>query len=568
MRKQKTSLIKDFLMIIVTCWLVPLVIVVALAGLLLGRSYEKSAQQKLDVSAQYAVHHIQMHLDEAIYDSKSASYEGIIGSAYREYQQSGDSVSLYREVEAYLNRNYARAQQYKAVFVCFLDKMVNADVYLTNSSITGYELLQECQQNSPQILDAMKDADTNIRFILLDGNLYLARNLLNTHFETYATVVMMLDPMAIFGPLDALSQISGTQMCLDDTAFYIDDQGNLEMSEECCMKNGDVHYTVEKDGHSFAVSANIPEYHVLRENPWLYVAIVLLALMVLPLLIFVILLFRKHVTQPMATLAAAHRQVEAGNRGYEIAETAPNEEFDQMYGKFNEMSKELKNQFDRSYLEQQAAQKAQIKALQSQINPHFLNNTLEIINWEARLADNTRISAMIEALSTMLGAALDRKGRTQIPLSEELGYVDAYLYIIQERLGEGFRVYKQIDADTLSQTVPRLILQPIVENAVEHDITARHGGSLWVRAYLREHDMVLEVEHDGTMTQEDRENINELLSDQTGKNCVGIHNVYQRLKLIYGSQGALRIEETAKGTILARICFPADFAQSEGGKTE
>ena len=75
-------------------------------------------------------------------------------------------------------------------------------------------------------------------------------------------------------------------------------------------------------------------------------------------------------------------------------------------------------------------------ALQSQINPHFLNNTLEIINWEARLSDNRKVSAMIEALSTMLEATLNRKKRHMVALSEELSYVDAYLYIISQRLGE------------------------------------------------------------------------------------------------------------------------------------
>ena len=69
------------------------------------------------------------------------------------------------------------------------------------------------------------------------------------------------------------------------------------------------------------------------------------------------------------------------------------------------MSTELKSQFERLYLEQQSLQEARIKALQSQINPHFPGNTLEIINWEARLAENDKVSAMIEALSTMLDAA-------------------------------------------------------------------------------------------------------------------------------------------------------------------
>ena len=233
-------------------------------------------------------------------------------------------------------------------------------------------------------------------------------------------------------------------------------------------------------------------------------------------------------------------------------------EFEKLYTHFNGMSLELQNQFERARLEQQATQRAQVKALQSQINPHFLNNTLEIINWEARMADNEQVSAMIEALSTMLDAALDRDGRTQIPLREEMGYVDAYLYIIRERLGDGFHVYKEIDQVILDQTVPRLILQPIVENAVEHDITARHGGNLWVRAFRRGERMVLEVEHDGVMDEEDRERIRALLSDGGElESRVGLRNVHQRLKLIYGDDASLEVGETGNGAILARIDFPA-----------
>ena len=221
------------------------------------------------------------------------------------------------------------------------------------------------------------------------------------------------------------------------------------------------------------------------------------------------------------------------------------------------MSSEMKEQFERSYLEQQASQRAQIKALQSQINPHFLNNTLEIINWEARMAGNDRVGAMIEALSTMLNAALDRDGRTQIALREELSYMDAYLYIIRERLGESFCVHKQIDESLLSRQVPRLILQPIAENAVEHDLARHGGGNLWLRVYRAGHRLVLEVEHDGSMTEKDRERIADQLEGEGEiSSSVGIRNVSKRLKLIYGKEGALSMDETDHGTILARISFP------------
>ena len=152
---------------------------------------------------------------------------------------------------------------------------------------------------------------------------------------------------------------------------------------------------------------------------------------------------------------------------------------------------------------------------------------------------------------------LDRDGRTQIALREELGYVDAYLYIIRERLGEGFHVHKEIDESLLQRQVPRLILQPIVENAVEHDMTRNGGGELWLRVYRQERLLVLEVEHEGSMTEADREKVaGQLRSTSEISGSVGIQNVNQRLKLIYGEDGSLSLDETGRGTILARIRFP------------
>lgn len=226
------------------------------------------------------------------------------------------------------------------------------------------------------------------------------------------------------------------------------------------------------------------------------------------------------------------------------------------------MSAEMKNQFERSYLEQQALQQARIKALQSQINPHFLNNTLEIINWEARIAGNDRVSAMIEALSTMLNASMGRDGRDKIHLREELGYVDAYLYIIRERLGERLEIRREVDESILDVMVPRLILQPIVENAVEHDITARRGGKLSIRAHRENDRMVLEVEHDGTMSDEDLETIRATLAsaaaDTDTRGQLGLRNVNQRLHLLYGSDGELSVGQNGADTILARVSFPIE----------
>lgn len=548
---KKISLRSGLVSVILICWLMPIIIIATLSGILLNKNYRKSIQQEIRVEAENALNQVRKNIEDAIWDSKAVSYDGIIRGAYRSYLQDGDSAQLYRSVSDYLNQNFSRESRYRAAFVRFWGDDAGASAYVLCRGTTGYDLLMQCQRRAPQIVEAMEDTDTDIRFLYLDDSLYMARNLLDNHFQPYATIAVLLDPEVVFQSLEVIGRVSSLNLSIDGCSVP------LTNGDAVPGTGGEIRYTVDVDGHELAFLAYPEAYNIWMDTPWLRWAVAGVALMALPLLTVMIGLFYRHVTSPMEALSEANVQVQSGQRGYQIAQTAPNAEFEKLYANFNTMSAELKHQFEQSYLEQRATQKAQIKALQSQINPHFLNNTLEIISWEARIADNERVCAMIEALSTMLTAALDRDGRTQIPLSEELGYVEAYLYIIRERLGGALQVSQQIDPEMKEQLIPRLILQPIVENAVEHDITANRSGRLVLRAWQEAGETVLEVEHDGTMTDADRENIRRLASaENPGKGRVGLRNVYRRLKLLYGEAGNLTIEEVTPGTILARLRFP------------
>lgn len=548
---KKISLRSGLVSAILICWLMPIVIIVTLSGILLNNNYRKSIQQEIRTEAENALEQVRMHLEDAIWDSKAVSYDGIVRGAYRNYLLDADSARLYRSVSDYLSQNFSRESCYRAAFICFWGNASDASAYVLCRGTTGHNLLMQCQAVAPKIVEAMEDTDTGIRFLYLDDSLYMARNLLDSQFRPYATIAVLLEPEVMFQSLEVIGRVSSLRLWVDECPVPLPDRGDDASSGE------EIRYTLDVDGHELAFSAYPEAYNIWGDTPWLRWAVAGVALMVLPLLMVMIGLFYRHVTSPMEALAEANVQVQSGQRGYQISQKAPNTEFEKLYNNFNSMSLELKNQFERAYQEQRATQKAQIKALQSQINPHFLNNTLEIISWEARLADNERVCAMIEALSTMLTAALDRDGRTQIPLSEELGYVEAYLYIIRERLGGALQVSQQIDPEMKEQLIPRLILQPIVENAVEHDITASRGGRLVLRAWQEAGEILLEVEHDGTMTETDRENIRRLASmENPGKGRVGLRNVYHRLKLLYGEAGVLTIEEVTPGTILARLRFP------------
>ena len=334
-------------------------------------------------------------------------------------------------------------------------------------------------------------------------------------------------------------------------------------------------YPIDCDGHTLLLTAQSTALRPLSTMPMLRWAIAGIALLGIPLSLLVALIFNRSVNRPMEVLLDANRRVENGERGYVITAEAPNTEFRQLYSQFNAMSSELKSQFERLYLEQQALQQAKIRALQSQINPHFLNNTLEIINWEARLADNERVCSMIEALSTMLDAAIGRDGRAQIPLAEELQYVDAYLYITKERLGDRLTLRREIDETMLPVRIPRLMLQPIVENAVEHDLS-RRGGELCLRAVPQKDGRLLfEIEHDGEMTPDGWARIQDALQSPAGpagpqRGSVGVRNVAQRLRLLYGEQCSFTITAPQPGKILARIVLPqaADAATTDNERQQ
>ena len=555
--KKPISLRTRLLSIVLLCWVLPILSVTLLAGFLLGRSYEQASRQELDSRAQNAVEQTAIRMDAVFEASKSVSYDGVVRNSYRLYQRDGDGAAFYRTVTDYLSTHFTRDERVLAAFLSFWNDDIGP--YAASRGDLGYSAQRIYREEvEADLLEKVKDLDTGILLLEYDGELYVARNLVDSHFRPYATVVLLCDREVLFQSLDAVKQISSAELILDDTLLYGDDRllhtvENRETASEHV-------YTRELSGHSIRIEASLPPFSFWRDIPQVRTTALFVLLLVFPLLAVMLYLFRRYVTKPVEILVDANNRLQAGERGYTIETTADSREFYRLFGHFNEMSTELKNQFDRSVQEQQALQEAKMKALQLQINPHFLNNTLEIINWEARLANDTRASSMLEALSVMMNGTLGRDGRSRIPLREELTYVDAYLYIIRERLGERLAITREIDENMLDVQVPRLILQPIVENAVEHDLTPRRGGQLSIRARQEDNFVILEAEHDGHMTPEDLATIDAVLSspvEDTGiSGQIGLRNVRQRLTLLYGDQGTVRLSQPEEGRILARVSFP------------
>ena len=541
---------------LLACWVIPVIAIVVVAGVLLNHNYERSLRESISANVDHAMEQTVLRLSAAVEASKAVSYNGEVREAYRAYQQSGDSQTLHNRVMSYFNQNFSRDEDFKAVFLTFNDHPDNLYYYADSYRPNNYQRLQHYRTKvHGRVTALLSTVDTGIYFLEDEDELYMVRSLMTSSFEPYAELALLCDKDTIFQPFRAVSTGAQVDVALDDVAFRLSEQEDGDADGRTLITD----YSTDFSGHKISVTVTAAAPDLWGAMPGLRWAVLLVLLLGVPLAGVSVLLFYRYVTHPVETLVDAATRVGEGERGYQIEEMTGSEEFQTLYSHFNSMSLELQRQFERLYREQQALQQAKIKALQSQINPHFLNNTLEIISWEARLAENDRVCAMTEALATMLDAALDRDGRGMISLRQEIGYVDAYLYIINQRLGPALHVHKDIDEAILSARVPRLILQPIVENAVEHDLTPRRGGELTLRVRRDGGQLLLEVSHDGVITPEDRAHIDALLqngADGSGK--LGLKNVRERLSLLYGECASLTVEQESAESILVRISLPPE----------
>src|SRR6201993_376201 len=196
---------------------------------------------------------------------------------------------------------------------------------------------------------------------------------------------------------------------------------------------------------------------------------------------------------------------------------------------------------------------ARMAALQNQINPHFLFNTLNSVSSLVRIAPDTARELIIK-LATILRRLL-HSSDAFVPLQEEIDFIDNYLDIEVVRFGaDKLRVVKELDPESLDVMVPSMLLQPLVENSIKHGLSSKiDGGSIYLRSRLTDSHLIIEVEDDGVGMGSAN-----LLERPTGLggNGIGMANVAERLKVLYGQTARMTIDShEGKGT-LVRLRVP------------
>lgn len=185
------------------------------------------------------------------------------------------------------------------------------------------------------------------------------------------------------------------------------------------------------------------------------------------------------------------------------------------------------------------ANRMELAQLKSQLNPHFLFNTLNSIN--ALIGSNPEAARrMLARLADILRYALDSDRETAVPLRDEVRFVETYLDIERARFGDRLRIKKEIDASLLDAPVPPMLLQPLVENAVQHGIAPlEHGGEITLRIQSENGQMRFEVFDTGNGASGSVTNLSE--------NGIGLRNTDQRLRKMFGETSGLHLEKRAGG---------------------
>ena len=307
----------------------------------------------------------------------------------------------------------------------------------------------------------------------------------------------------------------------------------------------------------------------IRHLPWLYLTLFLMAVVLVALLIRVL---TRAVVLPLLQLAQASRSIAGGDYTGADLPVASEDEVGRLVGTFNQMKHAMAehlstlNALHREEVRNLALEKdlehTRLEVLKSQVNPHFLFNTLNMISCMARLEEASATDQMIVHLGSLFRHNLRTK-QQEVTLEEELEGLDDYIYLQQMRFDGRITVEKKIEADPAAVRLPSFTLQPIVENAFSHGLkSCEEGGRILLRVWMQGTRLILTVADNGKgMTQEELDALQEKIaqSEQTGRS-IGLGNISRRIAMLY-PDGAMKIySRPGHGTVI-RFEIPQQVRQ-------
>ncbi|MEX1030226.1 MAG: sensor histidine kinase [Paenibacillaceae bacterium] len=233
------------------------------------------------------------------------------------------------------------------------------------------------------------------------------------------------------------------------------------------------------------------------------------------------------------------------------------DEIDELTHNFNTMVTKTAHLLDEKYEMGKEIKSMELKALQAQINPHFLYNTLDLLSWKAIRINENSIYELVQSLSTFYKLSLS-KGSSIVTLNNEIEHIQAYVKIQNARFKNGLHLLIDVPESLLQCKLPKITLQPIIENAIIHGIleTADKKGTIEITAYTKDDHVIVRIADDGVGMSEERAASILLYDNSDTTHGYGVKNIDTRIKLLYGEQYGLNYESRQGNGTIVIITLP------------
>jgi Predicted signal transduction protein with a C-terminal ATPase domain len=319
-------------------------------------------------------------------------------------------------------------------------------------------------------------------------------------------------------------------------------------------------YNFRKINHwKFYLVNEIPLMDMYRKGIIVIVllAVIFIALTYLGLTFCNKIIYRSY--KPLDNVVQAMNHVAEGQLDERINMKNVGSDFDKLANGFNYMMDEMKTLMEQVKKEQQQMDQIRFNALQSQIQPHFLYNALDSIHWQAMADGNKELSAFVKALAQYYRLCLSN-GKDVICLEQEIEHVKNYLIIQNMRYDDIIDVQIEMEEDCKYTLIPKITLQPLVENSIYHGIKVKdgRGGQIKITVYKENDDVYVLVADNGTgMTTDQINQFNHSLSEFGKDSGYGIRNVNRRLQLLFGAEYGLHYDKNESSGVTVQVHLPS-----------
>lgn len=386
--------------------------------------------------------------------------------------------------------------------------------------------------------------------------------------KMYGYVIVIMDEQTIYERYRSYL-LEGIQISLVAADGYVLSSSLRDQTssdDETLLKHATIasnenYYGLRTEGDMTYISLYIPEFdaYLLQEIDQgiafaplhnIVTRILQVVLIVLVLVVIAVYIFTRKITKPLYELVDTMQSATGDSLPTHPMKEGASYEIKVVTKTYNHMVKEIDRYTKDLIVEQNERRKADLSALQMQINPHFLYNTLTSIKYLAKMNRINDVDRTITSLSTMLQYSIGSTEDT-MTVEQEIEHLKHYVYINQIRYGDQINVHFDVREDCLALYVPKLIIQPFVENAFFHAFPSMRKGNIHIFVRQQEDRLLIEVLDDGVGRGESSEKLKKRLVSG-----IGIENVHNRIVLLYGNKYGVEIDsESGYGTAV-KISLP------------